>query len=46
MNVIMNSLQPEQAFEISNVYVGMIDKVPNRVIVQLVLRRYSIALKL
>ena len=29
----MNSLQPGQTCEISNAYVGMIDKVPTRVIV-------------
>ena len=29
----MNSLQPGQTYEISDAYVGMIDKLPTRVIV-------------
>ncbi len=33
MEVVMNSLQPEQTYEISDAYVGMTDKVPTRVIV-------------
>ncbi|QWI17614.1 IS4 family transposase [Bacillus wiedmannii] len=33
MEALMNSLQPGQTYEISNAYVGMIDKVPARVIV-------------
>ncbi|AIK39350.1 transposase DDE domain protein [Bacillus pseudomycoides] len=33
MEVLMNSLQPGQTCEISDAYVGMIDKVPTRVIV-------------
>ncbi|MGH0512539.1 IS4 family transposase [Bacillus cereus] len=33
MEVLMNSLQPGQTYEISNAYVGMTDKVPTRVII-------------
>ena len=33
METLMNSLQPGQTYEIDNAYVGMIDKVPARVIV-------------
>ncbi|WP_144499687.1 IS4 family transposase, partial [Bacillus thuringiensis] len=33
MEVVMNSLQPGQTYEISNAYVGMTDKVPTRVII-------------
>ncbi|PGM55561.1 IS4 family transposase, partial [Bacillus cereus] len=33
MEALMNSLQPGQTYEISDAYVGMIDKVPARVIV-------------
>ncbi|HDR6299785.1 IS4 family transposase [Bacillus cereus] len=33
MEILMNSLQPGQTCEISDAYVGMIDKVPTRVIV-------------
>ncbi|MGE7431689.1 IS4 family transposase [Bacillus thuringiensis] len=33
MEVVMNSLQPGQTYEISDAYVGMVDKVPARVIV-------------
>ncbi len=33
MEVLMNSLQPGQTYEISDAYVGMTDKVPTRVIV-------------
>ncbi|WP_242475862.1 transposase, partial [Bacillus cereus group sp. N15] len=33
MEVLMNSLQPGQTYEISDAYVGMTDKVPARVIV-------------
>ncbi|WP_412675389.1 IS4 family transposase, partial [Bacillus mycoides] len=33
METLMNSLQPEQTCEIADAYVGMIDKVPARVIV-------------
>jgi len=33
MEVLMNSLQPGQTYEISDAYVGMIDKLPTRVIV-------------
>ncbi|AKR13074.1 hypothetical protein AC241_30865 (plasmid) [Bacillus thuringiensis] len=33
MEVLMNSLQPGQTCEIPDAYVGMIDKVPTRVIV-------------
>ncbi|OUB84298.1 IS4 family transposase [Bacillus thuringiensis serovar medellin] len=33
MEILMNSLQPGQTYEISNAYVGMTDKVPTRVIV-------------
>ncbi|OUB06950.1 IS4 family transposase [Bacillus thuringiensis serovar yunnanensis] len=33
MEVLMNSLQPGQTYEISDAYVGMIDKIPTRVIV-------------
>ncbi|PGW34690.1 IS4 family transposase, partial [Bacillus cereus] len=33
METVMNSLQPGQTWEIANAYVGMIDKVPARVIV-------------
>ena len=33
MKTVMNSLQPGQTCEIADAYVGMIDKVPVRVIV-------------
>ncbi len=33
METLMNSLQPGQTCEIADAYVGMIDKVPARVIV-------------
>ncbi len=33
MEVLMNSLQPGQTYEISDAYVGMTDKIPTRLIV-------------